>query len=94
MCPIVRNYNDLVGRLPPRQKEAVQALEPEEKARFGRAKPLTESYDAWLKRQDASTQVQVLGVKRRQLWLDGTIDLADLIDQRLRPLTLAQLQAS
>lgn len=94
LVPVTRAYTDMVGRVSAHQKSAMQALEPEDKDALTLPRPRQEDYSVWLKRQPADIQVKVLGVKRRQLWLDGSLDLHDLIDQRGRPLTLKELQAS
>lgn len=50
------------------------------------------NYSDWLKTQPESTQREILGPGKWELWTKGKIGLTDLIDQRGRPLTLAQLR--
>jgi SPP1 gp7 family putative phage head morphogenesis protein len=55
--------------------------------------PLTmQSMSAWLAGQPITTQNEILGVTRAQLFRDGRMKLADAIDQDTRVLTLAQLR--
>ena len=56
-------------------------------------RPGPSTYEQWLGRQTATVQRDVLGPARLALWRRGQIGLADLIDQRGNPLTLAQLEA-
>lgn len=51
------------------------------------------TFDEFLKRQSKERQDEQLGVGRAQLWRDGKITLAQLIDGKGRELTLAELKA-
>lgn len=51
------------------------------------------TFDDFLKRQSKERQDEQLGAGRAQLWRDGKITLANLIDGKGRELTLAQLRA-
>lgn len=60
-----------------------------------KSQPLTmQSMGAWLTAQPVTTQNQILGATRAQLFRDGRMKLADAIDQDNRVLTLAQLRAT
>lgn len=50
------------------------------------------NYSDWLKTQPEPAQREILGPGKWELWKNGKIGLTDLIDQRGRPLTLAQLR--
>lgn len=50
------------------------------------------SYNDWLKAQNTSTQNDILGPTRADLWRSGKMTLADAVDADNRVLTLAQLR--
>lgn len=60
LAPVVRPYSELLGtpKRPPSDYTGRPALDT--------------TFDAWLKRQSAATQTEVLGAARRELWLAGT----------------------
>lgn len=51
------------------------------------------SFDEWLKSKPPEFQDQMLGKGKGRLFRDGKITLTDLVDQRLRPLTIDELEA-
>lgn len=51
------------------------------------------TFEQFLDRKGAAFQDEMLGRGRAQLWRDGKISLAQLLDQRGNPLTLAELRA-
>lgn len=72
--------------------EGMPGFEPSERAsKFGPTKDKT--FADWLDSQPAAYQEELLGRGKAQLYRDGKITLQQLLDQRGRPLTLAQLQA-
>lgn len=50
------------------------------------------SFEDWLREQPEDEQRAMLGEGRHELWSTGQISLRDLIDQRGRPLSLAELR--
>lgn len=50
------------------------------------------SFDAWLKKKGTAVQDKMLGKARAKLWRDGKISTTDLINQKGRPLTVAELE--
>lgn len=50
------------------------------------------SFDEWLKSKPPEFQDQMLGKGKGRLFRDGKITLTDLVDQRLRPLTIDELE--
>lgn len=59
---------------------------------FGGAPAEDIGFDEFLENQPASMTDELLGRGRAQLYRDGKITLADLVDQSGRPLTLSQLR--
>jgi hypothetical protein len=53
----------------------------------------TGNYEAWLKTQNKSIQVQTLGPKRWAMWNDGNIKLGDLVDKQGNLRLVKELQA-
>lgn len=51
------------------------------------------SFTTWLRKQSVAQQRAILGLERYELWHTGTLRLDQMVDQRHRPLTLAELQA-
>lgn len=75
-----------------RVRQAMSSLTDEQRRLLSADPPDDESYTQWLRRQSAEVQNNVLGPTRRKLWLEGKIELTDLVTQKGRPLTLKQLQ--
>lgn len=55
--------------------------------------PATTTFAQFLERKGAAFQDEVLGPGRAQLWRDGSISLADLVNGRGNPISLADLRA-
>ena len=51
------------------------------------------NYEEWLRGKSKAFQVEVLGVEKRKLWMEGKIGFSDLINQRGNPLTLVEIKA-
>lgn len=51
------------------------------------------SYEAWLKKQPKSVQLDKLGPGKYKLWTEDKLTFTDLINQRGRPLTVKELEA-
>lgn len=92
LYPLTRSARDIGEIGGSEVKDAVASLTPEQRRLLSPDPPGDETYTQWLKRQSAVTQAHVLGPTRRQLWLDGKIELQDLVTQKGRLLTLKQLQ--
>ena len=97
LIPILRSFSELAGPNSKLSKTKLRKLD--------RAGTRTQSsmdgqvsssltYEQWLRRQSKARQIDVLGVKRRELWMQGKIkSLTQLVDQTGRSLTLKQLRA-
>lgn len=60
----------------------------------GKTSPLNfQTFDSWLRGQPASTQAEILGPARADLYAAGKTSLRDLVDSDNRVLTLEQLRA-
>lgn len=82
--PLIRRRRRLrqqLGRLP---REGTELVDGQGARR--------QNYEGWLRRQSRARQIDALGRGKWELWRSGKIGLTDLIDQRARPLTLAQLR--
>src|SRR5688572_27141924 len=90
--PLPRGAADIGMRGSEEVRDAINSLTPEQRRLLSPDPPADETYSQWLKRQSAEVQTQVLGTTRRKLWLEGRIELTDLVNQKGRPLTLVQLQ--
>lgn len=91
LYPLTHNA-ETIGELGGREvQEAIDALTPDQKKLLSVDPPDDETYTQWLKRQSSGVQNEVLGPARRKLWLEGKLNLADMVTQKGRPLTLKQL---
>ena len=84
LLPITKSFKELgvdINEVPPGERAS----------RFGPISSRT-TFDEFLKRMPESQQNEMLGVGRAQLWRDGKITLAQLIDGKGRELTLAELK--
>lgn len=90
--PLTRTADDMMDVGGSDVQDAVASLTPEQRRLLSADPPAQETYTEWLKRQSAEVQTKVLGPTRRQLWLDRKLTLQDMVTQKGRPLTLAQLR--
>jgi hypothetical protein len=90
--PMTWNAEQIEANGDDRVRQAMASLTDEQRRLLSADPPADESYSEWLRRQSAEVQNNVLGPTRRKLWLDGKIELIDLVTQKGRPLTLKQLQ--
>tara|TARA_R110000744_G_C19363120_1_gene561599 strand:- start:2 stop:1078 length:1077 start_codon:yes stop_codon:yes gene_type:complete len=51
------------------------------------------NYEQWLRGKSKAFQIEVLGVQKRKLWIEGKMGFSDLINQTGNPLTLAEIKA-
>lgn len=73
--------------------QAIQQIRRNTKASMDGQVAKDLSFDEWLSGKDPALQDQMLGRGRAKLFRDGKITLTDLVDQRLRPLTIEQLES-
>lgn len=90
--PLTRSATDIGMRGSDEVRDAVNSLTDEQRQLLSPDPPADETYSQWLRRQSVEVQSRVLGSARRKLWLEGKIQLTDLVNQKGRPLTLEQLQ--
>lgn len=50
------------------------------------------TYDDWLEGRSEAEQADILGAGKAKLWREGKITVTDLLDQKGRPMTLADLK--
>ena len=89
IVPITKSWKELGGKL---KDGAEEKISDRERASMDGQVPAKLTYEQWLKTKPKSVQVEVLGPGRWQLWNDGKITFADLVDTSGRPLTLEQLR--
>lgn len=83
--------------IPPSEHKRITRLPKAEKAKLkaqmsGQV-PATQTYNSWLRNQPVALQNEALGVRRAQLFRNGTItNVRDLVDQSGRSLTLDELE--
>jgi len=83
-APVIKSWRELgfdIDELPEGTRASMDGQAPE-----------SMTYEAWLKSKDEAVQNQVLGKGKADLWRRGKISAADLLDNRGRPLTLAELK--
>lgn len=86
VIPVVKSFADLGIDLPELPPASVRSsIDGEVAADL--------KFDDWLARRSKAQQDEMLGKGRADLWRDGKITLAQLLDQRGNPLTLEQLRA-
>ncbi len=85
LVPITKTFKEL-GIDSPEPKPATRA------SMDGQV-PVNTTFDAFLKRKGQAFQDDMLGKGRAELWRQGKITLAQLLDQRGNPLSLEQLQS-
>lgn len=84
LTPVLKVWRDMgfeEGDLTPKQRASMDGLVPD-----------TMTYEQWLRGKDEEFQNKILGEGRAELWRGGHITFRELLDQRGRPLTLAQLE--
>lgn len=85
--PITRTFRELGLDIP----ELV--LPPMQRASVDGPVPVTMTFGHFLRKKGADFQNEVLGKGRAELWRKGKISLAQLLDLKGNPLTVAQLEA-
>ncbi len=91
MTPITRSWEELFGA---KKAEILnQAKRPDSvRASMNGEVPGRQQYAGFLRDQGAKFQNSVMGKSRAQLFRDGKIELHQLTDAMLKPLSLAQLE--
>ncbi len=97
VIPVTKTYAELMGKssvLTDKEKEALERVTPVGlRASMGGVVEGRMDYNEWLLKQPKEVQEDVLGITRRQLWLNNKLTMADLVHQNGRQLTLAELEA-
>jgi len=104
VIPILKSFADLAGPKSTISKAKIRKLEklsPAQRAAMtydekllGIGKPVSGgmSYNDWLLTQPEAVQIDVLGPGRFRLWKQNKLSMADMVNQKGRPLTIAQLE--
>ncbi len=97
LCPMTKSYRELMGEDSPltnkEKQQLTQVTSVSQRASMGGPTSGTMDYNEWLLTQSKEVQEDVLGIARRQLWLDNKLTMEDLIHQNGRLLTLPELEA-
>lgn len=67
-------------------------LSPSTRASMDGQVPADMTYGEWLRKQSAEVQDEVLGPGKAALFRKGELDVSDLVDDNLRPLSLRELR--
>lgn len=93
--PIFPTFSELLGAKGQRFDDALRRLEstnPGTRASMDGKIPSATTFHEWLSRQSAQTQLRLLGKTRRELWMNGNIELSQLLNQVTgRPLRIEEL---
>ncbi len=93
LLPITKSYDQLLGTLKGAKKAQLTQISGKTRAAMGTPVSADHNYNSWLKTQTKKTQLKVLGPGRYDLWKDGKLSMADMVNQDGRPLTLKQLKS-
>lgn len=87
LIPVTKSWDELGGKIRAELPESTQS------SMDGRVSgDLT--YEEWLKKQSKARRIEVLGVRKEELWRKGKIkNLRQLVDQTGRPLTIVEIEA-
>jgi SPP1 gp7 family putative phage head morphogenesis protein len=85
IIPVVKSYSQL-------RSEGID-VNPSDPSKLDGEGATTMTYAEWLDGQSSETQDEILGTTKGNLFRDGKLTLADLVDNSGRPLTLAELKA-
>lgn len=92
MTVVLRSLAEMAQAVGLRKRAALRALPRTTQASIDGQVAANLNYEAWLKTKSPVFQRQVLGQAKWDLWQEGQIGLADLIDQSGRPLPLERLR--
>ncbi|MCX5832004.1 MAG: minor capsid protein [Deltaproteobacteria bacterium] len=94
LVPVTKSWAELAGPKSPLTSKQIKSLDnipAGERASMNGPVP-AQAYDAWLKDQPATTQEEILGTGRFDLWKREKLDMADLINNKGRPIPLEVLK--
>jgi SPP1 gp7 family putative phage head morphogenesis protein len=76
-------------------EEQIAGIEMNQRASVDGVVPAATTYEDWLSNQSENVQKSILGPAKWQLWKDGQLSLADMINkQTMEPLTVEELKAA
>lgn len=84
--PVTKSWEELTGI------KGIEDVPPGERASMGGPVSGNTTFESWLKDQDETTRLDVLGTERLKLWESGKLTLRDFMDQSGNALTLEQLR--
>ncbi|HUS74288.1 MAG TPA: phage minor head protein [Sedimentisphaerales bacterium] len=83
-APVLRSWKELGIN--------AKELDPGTRASMNGQVPATQTYPAWLKKQDTEVQNDALGIGRAKMFRSGQLKLNEFIDRLNKPLTLKELE--
>jgi len=93
LIPYLKSWESLRRKqLPPGKHNKILEIEPTTRASMDGQVAAGTSYEAWLRSKPKSVQLEKLGPTKYELWQENKITFTDLVNQRGRPLTVAELQ--
>lgn len=93
LSPIFRRLSQLRREVPESTKDEMLRLTASGRATLDGKPGAGMDFHSWLSRRSERAQKKILGPGKWQLWKSGKITTSQFIDQKGRPLTLAQLKA-
>jgi len=96
LCPIPLSYSKLAGANSPLTNKQIRELDkmpPGVRSTLNGDIPTNMTYGSWLKTLPAAEQKDILGAGRYKLYSENKLDMADLVNNSGKPLTLEQLRA-
>jgi len=95
---ITKSYAELVGAKSPLPQKVIKELDANipigERASMNGPVSGLQTYDDWIKFEPEDVQKEILGQGKWKLWKENKLDMADLINNAGRELTIKELQAS
>lgn len=89
--PLLRSFEEIAGANKKLARKLDEAMSNGVRASMDGEVASDLSYEDWLKSRSETSQREVLGSARFDLWRAGKLTLAEMIDQSNRPLTLDEL---
>ena len=94
LIPILYDFDEMEGRVGANKKKRLNTLPQSTQASMDGQVAGDLTYEQWLGTKAESTQKEVLGPAKWELWQKDKLSFTELINQDGRPLTVAELEAT